>query len=752
MRLKRTQNDFRVSEILEDDTLLGDGPFAVYRVTKRGLTTFEAADLLAKAAGVERSAVAYAGLKDKDGITSQVMTVDGGKPVTFRDKAMTIRPLGKATRAIESGDSKGNSFEIFVRDLEADDMRRIRVNLNQIRKCGLPNYFDDQRFGCLRHGQGFVVRSLLRNDYQGALRALLAAPSRYGAEPVEKFKKGIQQRWGNWEDLADYTRNRRGFTVFEHLKNNPGDFRGALERGVATRERTIHLFAFQSYLWNSAVALKIQEVVDEADLAWLPCDAGSLPVYRGIATSMYKELQGFELPLLGPDTEMSEETERLYKKVFRHEGLPMSSFMELDLSGFRPQSEMRPVLVDPEFLRAAPAETDEIYRRRQKMRVRFSLPRGHYATLVCKRLLMPTDKDYMALRIWVARHPLDWPNDQGQVPAETDHNDRRHYSERGHARGYHSPGSREFHRDDRPVFVRGGRDFNRGGGGDRRDFQRDGRRDFQRADSRSGGYQGNRDDNRGRGGYQGNRDDNRSGGYQGNRDNNRGGAWGGNRDDNRGRGGYQGNRDDNRGGGYQGNRDDNRGGGYQGNRDNNRGGAWGGNRDDNRSGGYQGNRSGGYQGNRDDNRGGGYQGNRDDNRSGGYQGNRDDNRSGGYQGNRDNNRGGAWGGNRDDNRGQRDDNRGGAWGGNRDGNRSDNRDGVWKGNRDNHRDDSRDNSRGAWGDKPKDAPTSRETPDVRADARPETPAPKPTPQTDGPPADSPWAKAMKSKKETNDDS
>jgi tRNA pseudouridine13 synthase len=747
MRLKRTQNDFRVSEILDDDSLLGDGPFAVYRVTKRGLTTFEAADLLAKAAGVERTAVAYAGLKDKDGITSQVMTVESGKPVTFRDKAMTIRPLGKAVRAIESGDSKGNSFEIFVRDLEADDMRRIRVNLNQVRKAGLPNYFDDQRFGCLRHGQGFVVRSLLRNDFEGALRALLAAPSRYGAEPVEKFKKGIQQRWGNWEDLADYTRNRRGFSVFEHLKSNPGDFRGALERGVATRERTIHLFAYQSYLWNRAVSLKIQEVVEEADLAWLPCDAGPLPVYRGIATSMYKELQDFELPLLGPDTEMTEETERLYKKVFRHEGLPMSAFLELDLGGFRPQSEMRSVLVDPEFLRAAPAETDEIYRRRQKMRVRFSLPRGHYATLVCKRLLMPTDKDYMALRIWVARHPLDWPNDAGQVPAETDYNDRRHYSERGHARGYHSPGARDFNREDRPVFVRGGRDFNRGGRDDRRDFNRggrddrrdshrEGRRDFQRSDARGGGgYGGNRDDNRG-GGWGGNRDDNRGGGYRGNRNDNRGGGYRGNRDDNRG-GGYGGNRDDNRGGGYGGNRDDNRGGGYRGNREDNRGGGggYGRPRDDNR-GDNRGGAWGGNRGSRDDQRGGG----------GGYGRPRDDNRGGGYGGNRDDNRGGGYGGNREDNRGG-----GGAWQGNRN-NRDQQGEGRWGNRRDEGRDQGRDENRGSWGDKPKDAPTPRDTPDVRADSTPETPTPKPSPKADGPPADSPWAQAMKSKKESNDDS
>ncbi|MDP7062816.1 MAG: tRNA pseudouridine(13) synthase TruD [Planctomycetota bacterium] len=557
MRLKRTQNDFRVSEILDDASLLGDGPFAVYRITKRGLTTFEAADMLSKAAGVERTAVAYAGLKDKDGITSQVMTVEGGKPVTFRDKAMTIRPIGRAMRAIESTDSNGNSFEIVVRDLEADDMRRIRVNLNQVRKMGLPNYFDDQRFGCLRHGQGFVVRSLLRGDYEGALRALLAAPSRYGAEHVEKYKHGMQKRWGDWEALSEYTRHRRGSSVFEHLKENPEDFRGALERGIATRERTIHLFAFQSYLWNRAVAIKVQEMVDEEDLAWLPCDAGPLPVYRGMATSKHKELKDFQLPLLGPDIELDAETERLYKKVFRHEGIPMSAFMELDINGFRPQAESRSVLMNPEFLRAAPADQDEIYRRRQKMRVRFSLPRGHYATLVCKRLLMPTEKDYMALRIWVARHPLDWPNDDGVVPAESDYQDRRHYSERGRSRGYRSPGAPDRHGDEdrgygrdrggrggRPHFVRPvgedrrrrGDDRGRGGGRSRRphfvrpvgDDRSDGRDrgnwrgnrdDHRRSERRGSGH--NRDDRDQRGGWGRDRkkyrDDNRKAGHDRNR-------------------------------------------------------------------------------------------------------------------------------------------------------------------------------------------------------------------------------------------
>jgi tRNA(Glu) U13 pseudouridine synthase TruD len=36
----------------------------------------------------------------------------------------------------------------------------------------MPNYFDDQRFGCLRHGQGFPMRSVLLGDHERALAAV----------------------------------------------------------------------------------------------------------------------------------------------------------------------------------------------------------------------------------------------------------------------------------------------------------------------------------------------------------------------------------------------------------------------------------------------------------------------------------------------------------------------------------------------------------------------------------------------------
>lgn len=419
MRLKRIQRDFRVTELLRDEqALLGDGPYMMYRVTKIGLTTFEAADRLAEEAGVDREAVAYAGLKDKDGVTGQFMTVLGGRPVNVKEEGLAIFRVGPAVRSISSEDSAGNAFEIFVRDLTGDDMRRIRVNLEQVKRLGLPNYFDDQRFGCLRHGQGFIVRHLLAGDAESALRAVLAAPSRYGSEKIEAYKEGIAKRWGDWDALAAFTRGARGASAFDHLRAFPRDFPGALERGVASRERTIHLFAYQSHLWNRALALRVQQAVRGPDLAFLPGDAGALAVWRAIEPAALAELEALELPLLGKGAELSAEARRLYDAVLAAEGFTVNDFLALDRSGFRPLAEPRQVVIRPEFLRAAPAEPDDMFRLKHKMRLRFSLGRGQYATMTCKRLLMPTENSARPPRLWISRHELAWPDAIGHVASE----------------------------------------------------------------------------------------------------------------------------------------------------------------------------------------------------------------------------------------------------------------------------------------------------------------------------------------------
>jgi len=493
VRLKRIQDDFRVFEVLDEEALLGPGPYTLYRVTKRGLTTHEAVDVLAKEAKVTRNEVAVAGLKDKDGITGQFMTVEGGKPVQYKDRQLTLRGIGPARRPIESGDNRGNSFEIVVRDMEAADMARIRRNIASVRGAGLPAYFDDQRFGCLRHGQGFIVRQLLRGDAEGAVRAPLCAPSKYGTEAIEKFKAGINRRWGDWEELCGYCRGRRGASLFEHLRDHPEDFTGALVRGVATRERTIHLFAYQSHLWNRAAALWVRSLAPAENIGWLPGDDGALPVFRELSPEQLRELKQARLPLFGHGAELSAEAERHYQAVFRAEGIDPAAFRDLDISGFRPQGEDRPLLMIPEFLRAAPAERDDLYPRRSKMRLRFTLPRGQYATLVAKRLAMPTSESDPAPRLYVSRHRLDFPDKDGRMPDEDERN-RRDDERRWHARRFEQKKEKE---------RGGGRGYGGGGGhggprrddrGPRRDDRQEDRR--PRGDDRRDGRRPRREDDR----------------------------------------------------------------------------------------------------------------------------------------------------------------------------------------------------------------------------------------------------------------
>ncbi|RMH02799.1 MAG: tRNA pseudouridine(13) synthase TruD [Planctomycetota bacterium] len=418
MRLKRIQDDFRVFEVLDEKALLGPGPFTLYRVTKRGLTTLEAVDVLAREAGVDRSAVAYAGFKDKDGVTGQFMTVEGGRPVQYKDRRLTLRGIGSARRAVRSDDNLGNSFEIVVRELAAADMARIRRNLAVVRRQGMPAYFDDQRFGCLRHGQGYIVRQLLRGDAEGALRSLMCAPSRYGHEKVERFKEGIRRRWGDWDELASYCRGRRGESLFAHLRDEPDDFVGALVRGISTRERTIHLFAWQSHLWNRAAALWVRSVAPEDSIGWLPCDEGPLPVPRELPPAELRRLQAAKLPLFGQGVELGPEAERFYRAVFRAEGVDPEAFLSLDIPGFRPLGEERDLYMLPQHLRAAPAERDDVCRKGHKMRLRFTLPRGRYATLVAKRLALPESENDPPPRLYVSRHRLDFPDAEGRMPDE----------------------------------------------------------------------------------------------------------------------------------------------------------------------------------------------------------------------------------------------------------------------------------------------------------------------------------------------
>jgi tRNA pseudouridine13 synthase len=399
MKVKQRVGDFRVRELLKPGVLGDRGPHRVYRLTKRKLTSIEAASRLADALGVRAGDVALIGMKDRQGTTTQFMSVAQGRPLSLRTPNLRVETAGFAQQELDGTASAGNLFDITVRAIgrqgsSAEHGVRARLNgaLAHVREHGCVNYFGEQRFGNLRHGQGWIARRLMEGDVEGALRALISSTSRSDPPRVRSFKAEIVRNWRDWEACcASARRFGEHRSLFEHLLAHPRDFSGAF-RYVALRLRLIHLYAFQSHLWNRAAAAWIagrtrrrERVVCASPDGLLYHHAKALPADELSAVA--------NLALCGPCLEGVENGEQraLYEDVLSREGIPPERLRIDGVPGFQLRSEPRALVLRPRGLRVRPPEPDSANPGMELMRLSFQLPPGSYATVLVERLFARRD-------------------------------------------------------------------------------------------------------------------------------------------------------------------------------------------------------------------------------------------------------------------------------------------------------------------------------------------------------------------------
>jgi tRNA pseudouridine13 synthase len=379
LKLKSKPGDFVVSELLREDYLRPRGRFRVYRVTKKKRTSLEAAGTLARLAGVPAGEVGVAGLKDRQGVTTQYMSVAGGRPVRLRTPELRIEPVGFAEEVLESRHSLGNRFEVTVRAVPQGTLPRIEASLAAVREHGLVNYFGEQRFGNLAAGQGWIARDLALGKHGRALERLLCAGSERDDLKNRKFKAALASRWGDWRACREIAGVFGAHhSVFEHLARHPDDFAGAF-RHVASRLRLIHLYAWQSHLWNRAVARYVEEVTPPAERISVSTPEGRLCFARG-ALAADPAMQGsFRLP--GPrleDVAHPRQRDLLAHELAR-EGVRPEEFRIEGVPGFQMKGEDRKLLLHPSGIRMTETPRGLVFT--------FELARGAYALLVVQRLL-----------------------------------------------------------------------------------------------------------------------------------------------------------------------------------------------------------------------------------------------------------------------------------------------------------------------------------------------------------------------------
>lgn len=387
MRLKVSPEDFRVRELL-DFHAVDDGEHYVHLVHKEKLSTHEALSLLVQHAHVDRAAIAYAGLKDRQAVTDQYVSIQG-RAVELKVPGMRVTPIGRTDAPINSRMSRGNAFTIVVRDLRPTEAAQLRRGLPSLQKTGFPNYFDDQRFGCLKHGQGFAMLQVLRGDYEAALHQLIAVPSPRAITGDVNLKKALQTHWGNWEACLRTARGPMYQPLFSHLLAAPTDFKGALEF-LPLRLRVIHSFAYQSFLWNRAVSLMLRGGINSAQRLRISTLAGDLMAWKYLEAEREAKLATMVTPLFAPDGKGgSEPFQKAMVQELENAGLRPSDFAQNVVPGMIWKEEQRQVLVKPADLSDIRFEPDDMYEGMVKATLSFALPRGAYATMLLKRLFAP---------------------------------------------------------------------------------------------------------------------------------------------------------------------------------------------------------------------------------------------------------------------------------------------------------------------------------------------------------------------------
>lgn len=385
MKIKQEPEDFRVEEVT-DATPGHAGEFAFYRLEKRGWTTPDAIQAVCRRWQIDRRRVGYGGLKDRHAATAQYFTIFRGPQRNLTHERINVTYLGQRPEPFTAADIRANRFTITIRSLSEEDLRRAEAALAEVKQTGLPNYFDDQRFGSVGEGREFVAREMVHGRFERALWLALAAPYEFDRADAKREKQLLRDRWGDWPGLKAALPKGHARSLVDYLAAHPTDFKGAVAR-LRPELQGLYLSAYQSFLWNRMLAVWLMRNLGKENLVSVGLKLDPVPVPVRVPEVNRTTWEGLTLPLpsarLKPaanapwagivDEVLGEE--RLTLPELRVKGLDKPFFSKGDRAG----------CVRPEGLEHL-GEIDDRHRGRKKLVLKFELPRGSYATMLVKRV------------------------------------------------------------------------------------------------------------------------------------------------------------------------------------------------------------------------------------------------------------------------------------------------------------------------------------------------------------------------------
>jgi tRNA pseudouridine13 synthase len=383
MKVKQQPDDFQVEELTS--VAPSDGPHALYRLEKRGWSTPDALAAIRRRWRVEPRRISYGGLKDRHAATVQYLTIFHGPRRNLHHHGITVQYLSQVAAPYTSRDIRANRFRLVLRDLSPDARPTLSARLAQLAREGVPNYFDDQRFGSVAGaGYEFIARLLVQGRFEEALSLALTAPYEYDRAEQKEEKRLVAEHWGEWQGLKDALPRSHARSLVDYLRVHPSDLRGAVAR-LRPELRGLYLSAYQSYLWNRMLATWLCTHLRSEQLRPIDLRLGTVPFHQNVDAGSLHDLGALQLPLPSARLKLEEDDPRaeLVRDVLAEEGLELR---QMQIKGIRElffSRGERSALCLPHDLTHEFAP-DEKHQGRDKLTLAFELPRGSYATLLVK--------------------------------------------------------------------------------------------------------------------------------------------------------------------------------------------------------------------------------------------------------------------------------------------------------------------------------------------------------------------------------
>jgi len=345
--IKREPEDFIVEEITPDKKVLeigkaykfkeSEGDQLICVLQKKRWDTNLAISEIAHRLFVSRKRIGFAGTKDKRAITTQRISLWKIKNADkLRIKDMVLTPLEYSDKRIELGDLWGNRFTIKV---------YTKKRLKKLAK--VPNFFGVQRFGDTRPITHLVGKEIVRGSFEDAVKMYLTRVFPRESKEAKAARKKLAKKW-DYADALKYFPYGLRFerTLLGHLVNNENDYIGAL-RKLPKFLKIMFVHAYQSYIFNEF----LKEVISKK--------------------AKYSKGQ-----LFGYESKIDNEIE---KKILKKERIEPKDFFIRSMPEMSSKGEKRELYISLKDFKVL--EKGSGY-----YTVRFSLPKGCYATTVIEQL------------------------------------------------------------------------------------------------------------------------------------------------------------------------------------------------------------------------------------------------------------------------------------------------------------------------------------------------------------------------------